>query len=72
MKASTRTPNARANPIGRMIALSLKMKPPKTATMMIAAAATTERPARKPRTTAVRAGAPWAYASRMPEARNSM
>ena len=57
---------------GRMIAVSEKMNPPKTEIMMIAAAVTTERPARKPSTTAVRAGAPWTYASRIPEVRKSM
>ena len=55
-----------------MIALSEKMNPPKTETMMIAAAVTTDRPARTPRTTAVRAGAPWTYASRIPVVRKSM
>jgi hypothetical protein len=42
------TPNASANPIGRMIALSDRTKLPKTAVMMIAAAITTARPARSP------------------------
>ena len=70
--ASRSTPNASPKPIGRMIALSEKMNPPKTETMMIAAAVTTDRPARKPCTTAVRAGAPWTYASRIPVVRKSL
>ena len=38
---------------------------------MIAAAVTTTRPALNPCRTATRAGAPWTYASRIPETRNS-
>jgi hypothetical protein len=54
-----------------MVASWLKMKPANTEIMMIAAAVTTERPACRPCCTATRAGAPWAYASRIPETRNS-
>lgn len=50
---------------------SAKTKPPKTATMINAAAVTTDRPAREPCATASRAGAPRTWASRMPLARNS-
>ena len=39
---------ASAKPMAGMIALSEKMNPPKTETMMIAAAVTTDRPARTP------------------------
>lgn len=70
-KASTSTPNARPKPSDRIIAVLEKMKPPNTEIMMIAAAVTTVRPARTPCWTATRAEAPWAYASRMPETRNS-
>ena len=70
-KASSSTPKASPNPIGLMVASWEKMKPAKTAIMMIAAAVTTARPARTPCCTATRAGAPWAWASRMPETRNS-
>ena len=43
--ASTSTPKASPNPIGRIIALWEKTKPPKTEVMMMAAAETTLRPA---------------------------
>lgn len=70
--ASRRTPTARAKPIGRIVALSENMNPPKTETITMAAAVTTDRAARTPRTTATRAGAPWTYASRIPDVRKSM
>ena len=46
--ASRRTPIASAKPMGRIMAMSAKMKPANTEIMMIAAAVTTERPALKP------------------------
>ena len=70
-KASSSTPKASPKPIERMMVDSEKMNPPKTDTMMRAAATTTERPARKPCATASLAEAPCTYASRIPEARNS-
>ncbi len=48
-----------------------KTNPEKTEIMMIAAAVTTTRPARRPSRTASRAGAPWTCASRIPDTRNS-
>ena len=57
--ASSSTPPASAKPMGRIMDSSEKMKPANTEIMMIAAAVTTERPARKPWTTAWRAGCPW-------------
>ena len=70
-KASSSTPKARPNPIERIMVDSAKMNPPNTETMIRPAAVTTARPARSPRITARRAGAPWTNASRMPEDRNS-
>ncbi len=69
--ASSSTPNASPNPMGLIVASCEKTKPANTEIMMIAAAVTTARPARRPCCTATRAGAPWAYASRIPETRNS-
>ena len=71
MKASKRTPSARPRPIDLMITESEAMNPENTAIMMIAAAETTVRPARKPCATARRGDAPCAQASRIPVARNS-
>ena len=68
--ASTSTPTARPNPIGRTIARWENAKPRKTEVMMTAAAVTTLAPCTKPERTAVRASSPWARASCMPETRN--
>ena len=65
-KASNSTPIAMPRPMGRIMVISEKTKPPNTAAMMIAAAVTTARPWRTPATTASRAEAPCTYASRMP------
>lgn len=70
-KASTSTPKASPNPSGRMVDELEKTNPEKTEIMMIAAAVTTTRPARRPSRTASRAGAPWTCASRIPDTRNS-
>ncbi len=70
-KASNSTPSARPRPIDLIMTESEAIKPPNTATMMMAAAVTTVLPARNPCATASRAGAPCTNASRIPVARNS-
>ena len=64
-KASASTPTASAKPMVLMIGSSPMAKPPKTPTMMMAAAVTTRALCWKPITTAWRAGEPWTYSSRI-------
>ena len=68
--ASTSTPTARANPIGRTMTRCENAKPRNTEVMMIAAAVTTLAPWTKPVRTAVRESCPCDLASCMPETRN--
>lgn len=71
MNASKKTAMARPKPIILIIASLELMKPPKTAIMMIAAAATTLALCRKPVTMAWLGLSPWTYASRIRVTRNT-